>query len=397
MIKQFCLAVFATILPCFGEIVVSVNEGESARAAIQKAIDTLPPSGGSIFLPAGKYKLDGMVHINRSYVSIRGEQGTILVLKDGVKQPNILIGSDAQKPDPKKKISHVTISNLELDGNKDKQDSEFHPTKPWLRNNTIDIRGVDDLRIENVDAHHARSGGIVASWDCERIWIRGSAFHHHFFDGIALYTSDGIIVSDFYCYENNSAGVSLDNKLMNVTFTNGHIYKNKDCGVFARDCIAVNFRNILFRDNGDHGAFLAHQVYPKGHPKQDEIVPDSGMIDCVFTSCSFIKNGGYGVCFSSTPEITGKGFIKRLSPRRDSGRTGLRHQVLRHPADLTPPGRLLDQDGSCFPLPGSLPGRRPPPGRGCLHPDLALPVPRLRLRPEGYPRRDLSEPVYIGF
>jgi len=304
MIKQFCLAVFATILPCFGEIVVSVNEGESARAAIQKAIDTLPPSGGSIFLPAGKYKLDGMVHINRSYVSIRGEQGTILVLKDGVKQPNILIGSDAQKPDPKKKISHVTISNLELDGNKDKQDSEFHPTKPWLRNNTIDIRGVDDLRIENVDAHHARSGGIVASWDCERIWIRGSAFHHHFFDGIALYTSDGIIVSDFYCYENNSAGVSLDNKLMNVTFTNGHIYKNKDCGVFARDCIAVNFRNILFRDNGDHGAFLAHQVYPKGHPKQDEIVPDSGMIDCVFTSCSFIKNGGYGVCFSSNPEMS---------------------------------------------------------------------------------------------
>ncbi|MGB1888034.1 MAG: right-handed parallel beta-helix repeat-containing protein [Akkermansiaceae bacterium] len=304
--KNTIIAVFSAMmmLPVFGTVVVSVNEGESARAMIQKAIDELPKEGGSIFIPAGRYELDGMVHINRSNVTLRGETGTLLVLGDAVKQPNILIGSDAAHPDPKKKIKHIRIANLELDGNKDRQDSEYHPTKPWLRNNTIDIRGVDDLRVENVDCHHARSGGIVASWGCERIWIRGSSFHHNFFDGIALYTSDGIMVSDFYCYENKSAGLSLDNKLKNVTFTNGHIYKNNDCAIFARDCTAVNFRNLNIHDNGEHGAFLAHQVYPEGHKEENQIVPDSGMHDCSFTSCSFTNNGGHGVCFSSSSKMS---------------------------------------------------------------------------------------------
>lgn len=300
------VAAFAALMmaPCYGEVIVSLKQGESARAVIQKAIDNLPKEGGTVFIPAGKYVLDGMVHINRSNVNLRGETGTLLVLADGVKQPILLIGSDAQNPSGKEKIHDVTVSSIEFDGNMDKQDSEYHPTKPWLRNNTIDIRGVVDLRVENVDCHHARSGGIVASWGCERIWIRGSSFHHNFFDGIALYTSDGIIVSDFNCYENNSAGLSLDNKLKNVTFSNGHIYKNKDCAIFARDCTAVSFRNLHIHDNGEHGAFLAHQVYPEGHKKENQIVPDSGMHDCSFTSCSFVNNGGYGVCFSSTSEMS---------------------------------------------------------------------------------------------
>lgn len=275
-----------------------------ARAAIQQAIDSLPESGGTVTLSAGRYELDGMVHINRSNVTLRGETGTLLVLADGVKQPNLLIGSDLQKPEEKDKIHHVTVSGIEFDGNKDKQDSEFHPTKPWLRNNTIDIRGVDDLRIENVDCHHARSGGIVASWRCERIIISGSAFHHNFFDGIALYSSRDIMVSDFFCYANDSAGLSLDNKLCQVTFANGHIYENDDCAIFARDCTALSFRNLLVYGNGQHGAFLSHQVYEEGHPKAHQVVPESGMVNCSFIGCSFLDNDGFGIFFGSKPELS---------------------------------------------------------------------------------------------
>lgn len=169
-----------------------------------------------------------MIHIDRSHVALQGEPGTLLYLADGVKQPNLLIGSDSKAPGEADMIRNVYIANIEFDGNKDAQDSEFHPTKPWLRtwlrNNTIDVRAVDDLIIESVNAHNARSGGVVASWDCERITIRNSQFHNNFFDGIALYASRHILVSDFLCYANNAARLSLDNRLKDITFANGHIY-----------------------------------------------------------------------------------------------------------------------------------------------------------------------------
>ncbi len=283
---------------------VSPDAPGGARAAIQAAIDSLPESGGTVFLPAGRYVLDGMVHIKRSHVSLRGESGTVLALADGVMQPNLLIGSDAAKPEEKDKIRDITVSGIEFDGNKDKQDSEFHPTKPWLRNNTIDIRGVDDLRIENVDCHHARSGGVVAAWRCERIIIRSSSFHHNFFDGVALYSSRDIVVTDFFCFGNDSAALSLDNKLRHVTFTDGHIYDNNDVAIFARDCTGLSFRNLLIYGNKEHGAFLSHQVYDKGHPKENQIVPDSGMINCSFVGCSFLDNDGFGIWFASKPELS---------------------------------------------------------------------------------------------
>jgi polygalacturonase len=118
-----------------------------------------------------------------------------------------------------------------LNGNKEAEDSEIHPTKPWLRNNTIDIRAINNLVIENVNAYNARSGVIIASWDCERISIRNSSFHHNSFDGIALYSSRHLLISDFLCYANNAAGLSLDNRLIDVSFSNGSIYENKDVGI----------------------------------------------------------------------------------------------------------------------------------------------------------------------
>jgi len=304
-----CLAAAVFITGCkpsanSSAIEVSPDAPGGARAAIQAAIDSLPESGGTVFLPAGRYVLDGMVHLNRSHVRLQGESGTVLALADGVMQPNLLIGSAAQKPTAAEKISHVTVSGVEFDGNKAKQDSEFHPTKPWLRNNTIDIRGVDDLRILDVDCHDARSGGVVASWSCERIIIRGSSFHHNFFDGIALYSSRDILVSDFFCFGNDSAALSLDNKLCNVTFSDGHIFENNDVGIFARDSTKLSFRNLQIYDNKLHGVFIAHQVYDKGHPKEDQIVPNSGMIDNSFVGCSFHNNVGWGLFFASNPELS---------------------------------------------------------------------------------------------
>lgn len=121
--------------------------------------------------------------------------GTLLRLEADVNQPVILIGSDEENPSVS--IENISVKVLEIDGNMSAQDSETDPNRPWIRNNGIDVRAVTDLHISEVDVHHARSGGVVVSWDSKIIYIDKSSFHHNYFDGIALYASEDIIVSDF--------------------------------------------------------------------------------------------------------------------------------------------------------------------------------------------------------
>ncbi len=306
---------FVSLVILFTAVAHAVNirpdAPEGARAVIQSAIDALPDVGGTVFIPAGQYVLDGMIHINRSHVALRGEPGTLLCMGDHVQHPNLLIGTDANLlergegyvPSKKDKIRDVIISGIEFDGNKDKQDSELHPAKPWLRNNAIDIRAVDDLLIEHVDTHDARSGGIVAGWHCEHITIRNVRSHHNFFDGIALYASRHVLVSDFLCYSNIAAGLSMDHRLVDITFSNGQLYENGNVGIFARDANGLNFFNLVIRDSGAMAVFLSHRHYPPDHEKAGEIIADTGIRNCNFSNCSFVNNNGHGINVESNPDL----------------------------------------------------------------------------------------------
>lgn len=130
---------------------------------IQGAIDDLRGDVGSVFIRAGLYTLTQGIHINKSNISLSGEQGTILKLGDEAQQPVILIGTDTEIPI--ERISYIEIENIEIDGNDENQTSEVDPDKIWIRNNAIDVRMVDYLWISNVNLHDARSGALVVSWD----------------------------------------------------------------------------------------------------------------------------------------------------------------------------------------------------------------------------------------
>jgi hypothetical protein len=155
-------------------------------ATIQQGIDSLPEEGGTVYIRAKTYLLSRGIHINRSNVTITGEQGVRVRLTDHVNQPVFLIGTDEETATAS--IENIRISNIEIDGNKDYQNSETDPDRPWIRNNGIDVRMVYNLWIDNVDIHDARSGGVVVSWKSQRIFISNSSFHHNFFDGIACTT-----------------------------------------------------------------------------------------------------------------------------------------------------------------------------------------------------------------
>lgn len=244
---------------------------------LQKAIDSLPEEGGTVFLKARVYFLNKGLHINRSNIKLVGERGTILRLMPEVNQPIILIGSDTEVPD--KKITDIVISELELDGNKKFQLSETDPLRPWIRNNGIDIRRVDRVWLEKLNIHNARSGGVVASWNCHNIFISDSMFHHNEFDGIALYDSEDVLVKGFFAFNNRSAGISLDNRLKHITFSVGTVKNNGDVGIFARDSIDLKFHNIAVVSNKSHGCFISNNTWDP---------EETGVVRSFFSGCSFL-------------------------------------------------------------------------------------------------------------
>ncbi len=278
------------IIPCPTLTDILVEAGES----IQDAINALPAEGGTVMLAAGLHELAAGIHINRSHVKIVGEPGTIVRLKDHVNQPVFLVGTDVQTPDINNDlISDITISNLEIDGNQANQDSETDPNRSWIRNNGIDIRMIDGLRVTDVNVHDNRSGGIVASWKCNNISMSNIQCHDNYFDGIALYDSENIMISDFSANNNDhGAGISLDNALKDVVFCNGIIRDNYDVGIFARYSTNIIFRNMLVSGNGNHGAYLSHNFDGGNY------ATDRGVTNFLFTGCSFQGNAGYGIFIS---------------------------------------------------------------------------------------------------
>jgi hypothetical protein len=254
---------------------------------IQFAIGLLPKNGGTVYIKAGTYLLTKGIHINKPNITITGETGTLLKLDAGVNQPVILIGSDVKVPSIA--IENIRIENLEIDGNMSNQSSENDPARIWIRNNGIDVRMVNDLFISKVDIHHAISGGLVISWDCNRVFVDRSSFHENFYDGIALYASRDIQVSSFFCYENGYAGLSLDNELSDVLFSDGSIKKNGDVGIFVRNSQRITFNALLIEENIGSGCFMSHEYGIRG----------SGVQDILFNASIFRDNIGFAIWLAS--------------------------------------------------------------------------------------------------
>jgi len=268
---------------------------DSMGKYIQTAIDSVR-SGGIVYIAAGTYILERGLHINRSDISVIGDTaGVVLRLADAVDQPVFLIGDDAIEPT--RTVQNITLKHLEIDGNRSAQTSEYDSRRDWIRNNGIDVRKVHNLLIRDVDVHHARSGGIVVSWASEQIFIDNVSAHENQFDGIALYASKAIHLSHFSCNENVAAGLSLDNSLGNVTFSNGECLDNGSVGIFARHSKELIFHRLVIERNVQHGAFFSY----------DSDWENSGVNQIRLLDCRFAENGDKDIWMGGIPVSSSKG------------------------------------------------------------------------------------------
>jgi hypothetical protein len=225
---------------------------------------------------------------------IEGEKGALLRLAEGVNKPVISVGSQREVPEEAERLEKIRITNLKIDGNKQKQTSELDPDRRWIRNNGIDVRMVTDLEIENVFVTDCRSGGLVISWKTRDVAVEDSTFTRSHFDGVAYY--DCVRIETIRCAMklNDAAGVSADNHFDASRFVDCEIVGNGDVGVFMRASREILFLSCLIERSKSWGAFLAHDD------------SGNGVHGVAFRKCRFIGNDG-GVRMASVNEKQSSG------------------------------------------------------------------------------------------
>jgi pectate lyase-like protein len=86
--------------------------------AIQAALDSVPATGGTVFVPAGDYRLGETLVISQGGTTLTGVgPASILRLLDGVTKTAIELPRPYGDLPPSVTIQNVTISNLTIDGN----------------------------------------------------------------------------------------------------------------------------------------------------------------------------------------------------------------------------------------------------------------------------------------
>jgi hypothetical protein len=266
-------------------IVVEDTKGLlEAQNLLQKEASTTP-TRTILQIKAKTYVLHDTFRIDQSNVCINANPGTKLILADHVNKPVIAIGS--QEEIPSYTIENICISGVEIDGNKDNQDSEFDADKPWIRNNGIDVRAVNRLTIDNVVSGNNRSGGLVVSWGSSNIHVLNSEFDNNYFDGVAYYDSTRIYTQNSSMKDNSGAGISLDNNLSDSIFSNCIADSNQDVGLFVRFATQLRFNNCVIKNSLNWAAYLG----------QDE--NGNGVHDIMFSGCQLLNNHG-GIFLSST-------------------------------------------------------------------------------------------------
>lgn len=239
---------------------VFLESGDAA--AIMAAIQGLPQDGGLVLLGPSLFPVSQPIIIDRDGVELRGAGAeTILRLTDGANCPVMVIGSTGT-PIPRI-VRHVAVRNLSIDGNRGAQQFECWGGacdgggSTFIRNNGITVRGTEDITIEAVATHNARSGGIVLEKHCRRVQVRDFESYNNEFDGLAAYETEDCTFTRMNLHHNRSAAVSFDWKFNRNLISDSRFTENGGQGIFMRDSVENRFENLIIRDNGEQGIFVA--------------------------------------------------------------------------------------------------------------------------------------------
>ena len=258
-------------------------------AAIQRAIDSLPSTGGTVLVPAGTYLIDALRSVQlRSSMHLKLDAGAILKAKpNGSEQYNVvlvdsrtnveisggqIIGERDQHAGTTgegghgiriRGSQHVTIRDIRI--SKGWGDGITVGPKPRYKQHYVYSQ---DVAIANVVCTENRRNGLsignvigIQVWDSEFSYTNGTAPQcgidiepDQDIDGNGY--CDQVLISNCAMSHNARYGVNVWKRARNVSITGCSIDSNQTCGIVTTGMLGVKFSNNQVHDNQSTGMFI---------------------------------------------------------------------------------------------------------------------------------------------
>jgi hypothetical protein len=215
----------------------------------EKTIQSQLDSSSRVILSDGIYTISSPIILNISNQLLKGNGlGTVLKLNTNANCPVLIIAH----------ASGETISDLSIDGNKDKQQDERWNHHRAMNDGIIIVHSTN-IFIENVSIDNCRSGGLVSTGS-KRLHVHNLTSFENRFDGLACYGTSDSKFSGLFLHDNLAAGISLDNNFHDNFIGSSDVSKNS-IGIFMRNSTNNKFQNIIMKDNKSFGIFMASDNY----------------------------------------------------------------------------------------------------------------------------------------
>ncbi|WP_416398579.1 right-handed parallel beta-helix repeat-containing protein [Allohahella sp. A8] len=293
------LAILASALMLFTQSAVAYEAKHCDQTLtpaddLVTALARLPESGShqTLCLSEGTFKLDCMLEIRRSGLTLRGKgsASTVLQMKQGVSSPVVVVG-DARHQEPAFRVANVQIEALAIRGSQ-KSAQEFYPPLPYLSNSALIIRGGEDIDLEKLDVRHCRSACVLTEYDSRKVSLTDSHISDAQWDGISLNRAGPTIISGNTIRNNVAAGITVE-YMTSSLISNNVIAGNGSHGLYLADA-----EHNEFRSNDIHGNHLAGVFITCSIRHHDEVMcwDDSFSRDNTFVDNEFTQNRfGYQV------------------------------------------------------------------------------------------------------
>jgi len=217
----------------------------NATATIQYAINSLPDSGGKIFIKAGTYVIDSTIWVNKSNISICGEgSSTILSGSSSLNNAIMTVRKDASTSDW---LHNIEIAHLTFDGTNMPR-TTYDSILKALHGRYVERLNVHNLIVKNTPATGIGIDQIKYSW-----------IHHNYIEGCGTSGEaaggNGIgigVASDYNIISDNIIYDVANNGILVEAFGYAHYYIISNNEVLYCDGAGVRLDGIaqfLITDN----------------------------------------------------------------------------------------------------------------------------------------------------
>ena len=289
-----CLVLISSMAWIRGEKLAAFLDA-SQYPSIQEAVNALPDTGGTVFIPAGVYEIAQSIVVDQSNVTIRGAgSGTVL------RNVNLYGGNtfELKGLSPKERIWRVEVSDMHLTGN----DRSGHAVYA-LHVNEISLH---DMWVD----HHGKSGLYLdGCYENPRVFDNNITYNKE--NGIFLRGCHDIVVSANQLEENGYGIYAVDVWNVGVTgnsvddhIQNSLYFKRALGSIISSNMFENSVGECLVLDEGTRGVTVSANVMRYSGPKLLHLIGAEGItvtgntFDSDDGTCIEIEGGSFSVTIS---------------------------------------------------------------------------------------------------